>query len=121
MSILLPGGVLSGRKTLRYHRQPTNEEAFAMCRGFAEALHIVYPGYLWQVGMIGDVVYVQNLNLSKKQGFKVPVHDIDPEGRVLMRAGGELLERYGCKRAGGRDEKQLRTLKRDIRGDALQV
>lgn len=120
-SILLPGGVLTGRRTLRTMRQPTNQEAYELCQGFAQAMTIMYPGYLWQVGIRGDVVYVQNLDLNKKQGFSVPLKDIDVEGRVLMRAGGELLERFGCRRTGGRDERALRSLKRDLRGDALQA
>ena len=120
-SILLPGGVLTGRRTLRTMRQPTNQEAYELCQGFAQAMTSMYPGYLWQVGIRGDVVYVQNLDLNKKQGFSVPLKDIDVEGRVLMRAGGELLERFGCRRTGGRDERALRSLKRDIRGDALQA
>ena len=120
-SILLPGGVLAGRKTLHHHREPTDQEGFEICRGLAEALHLVYPGYLWQVGMQGDLAYVQNLNLSKKQGFRAPLSWFDGDGKNLIRAGGELLERYGCKRTHGRDEAQLRSLKRDIRGDAIQV
>lgn len=120
-SILLPGGVLAGRKTLRHHRTPSDKEAYEICSGMATVLTTVYPGYLWQVGMQGDLVYVQNLNLNKKQGFRAPLSAFDVEGKLLMRAGGELLERFGCRRSHGRDENQLKSLKRDIRGDAVQV
>jgi hypothetical protein len=98
---------------------PTNEEAFEMCRGFAEFINNIYPGYVWQVGMMGDLVYVQNLSLNRKQGFRVPLKDIDIDGKVLMRAGGELLERYRLRR-GKKEPDRVKALKRDITGNAIQ-
>lgn len=117
-SILLPGGVLAGRKKMM--RLPTEQEAFDMCRGFAEFMNRLYPGYMWEVGMMSDIVYVRNLNLDKKAGFKLPLKDIDVDGRVLMRAGGELLERFRLKR-GRKNVDAVRSLKRDIRGDAIMT
>jgi len=117
-SILLPGGVLAGRKSLRYHRMPTNPEAFQIAQGFAEFIGTVYPGYLWRVQINGDLVTVINLNLQLGKGFRVPLSQVDDEGKVLMRAAGELLERAALPR-GRRDDDRLRSLPRDIRGNVV--
>lgn len=117
-SILLPGGVLSGRKTLRHTRMPSNQEAYAIAKGFAEYLGTLYPGYLWRVQINGDVVSVINLNLHRGQGFRVPLSSIDAEGMVLMRAGGELLERARLRR-GSRDDDRLKSLPRDVSGNVV--
>lgn len=117
-SILLPGGVLAGRKTLRHTRMPSTKEAFAIAQGLAEYIGTLYPGYLWRVQINGDVVSVINLNLHRGQGFRLPMASIDPEGKVLMRAAGELLERARLRR-GSRDEDRLKTLPRDIHGNVI--
>lgn len=118
MSVLLPGGILTGRTTLRNRRTPTDREAMDMCKGFGAFITALYPGYVWLVGMRDDMVHVQNMNLNKKQGFVMHLSDIDVDGKALMRAAGELLERYGMKRGKRGD---MSHLKRDIRGDAFQV
>jgi hypothetical protein len=117
-SILLPGGVLAGRKTLRFHKMPSDKEAFDMAQGFAEFIGTIYPGYLWRVQINGDLVTVINLNLQLGKGFRVPLADIDSEGKVLMRAAGELLERASLPR-GRRDQNRLKDLPRDIKGNVL--
>lgn len=115
-SILLPGGVLAGRKTLRHASMPSAIEAFEIAQGFANYIGAIYPGYRWLVQINGDVVSVINGNLHRGQGFRVPLANIDPEGKVLMRAAGELLERARLRR-GKRDDDRLRALPRDITGN----
>ena len=120
-SILLPGGVLTGRKTLKDHRMPTDQEASEICRGISEAISAIYPGYVWMAMIRGDLLSIVNMSITKKCGFSVPLSAVDPEGKLLMRAGGELLERHKIKRHGGRDLTGMQELKRDIRGNAVIV
>lgn len=67
----------------------------------AEMLHRHYPGHAWGVRCTGGVAIVQNMALSGKWGFVLHSDKLqgpDAEKRV-MRAGGELLERYRISRA----------------------
>ena len=63
-----------------------------------EHLNKHYPGHLWAVHVRGGVVMVQNLLLSGKWGFILKEKDLDPDLKMVMRAGGELLERYNVSR-----------------------
>lgn len=115
-SILLPGGVLAGRKTLRHHRTPTPAQAYEMASGFAEFLGTIYPGHLWRVQINDDMVSVINLGLHRSRGFRVALQDIDLDGKVLMRAGGELLERGRVSR-GKKNGNEFGALSRDFLGN----
>ena len=115
--ILTPGGVIRERKTLANAKIPTAAQALEICNCLGTALNLIYPGHLWEVGMIQSVVYIRNLRLSKTHGVKIPVENIDPEGKTLMRIGGEILERFSQKR-GKVDHASIKQLKRDIKGDA---
>ena len=55
-----------------------------------------YPAYAigWDVSIADSVVYVKNTLLSGRWGFILHTQKIDPEGKAIVRAGGELLERY---------------------------
>ena len=61
-----------------------------------------YPTFkdYWQVSInqAGGTVAVTNRALSGKMGFMLHTTQIDPEGKTVMRAGGELLERYAVLR-----------------------
>ena len=88
----------------------------------AETLHKHYPGHLWAVNIDeeGGVVTVMNLALSGKWGFllKLRVVQEDPDLKCVMRAGGELLERYRLRR-GSYQQGSLLDLKRDYKGDLV--
>jgi len=68
----------------------------------AEALHTHYPYHLWgvEVDSQGGIAKVFNLRLSGRWGFIIKLADLysDPDMMRVVRAGGELLERYKLKR-----------------------
>lgn len=74
-----------------------------LARSAAETLHKHYPGHLWAVGYDNHarMLDVRNLALSGNWGFRIRVADVfsatDLDTQV-MRAGGELLERYRVSR-----------------------
>lgn len=69
-----------------------------MAKNIADALHKHYPGHLWAVRIEETVVHVFNLALSGRWGFLLHKNRIDPEMKTVMRAGGEILERYRLRR-----------------------
>ena len=116
-TILTPGSVVKGRSTVRLQRMPTDQEALEICKAFTATLDMIYPGYIWQAGMNQDLVYIQCMSLNKQLGYRLPLKCFDVEGKVLMRIGGEILERFNMRR-GKADQNAKRSLVRDIRGDA---
>lgn len=86
----------------------------------AEALHAAYPGHLW--GVACDVrtgfMDIRNLGLSGNWGFRIRLSKIYTHSalkRDVLRAGGELLERYNLSR-GRLDQDALATLHTDFAG-----
>lgn len=69
-----------------------------MAKNIADALHKHYPGHLWAVRIEDTVVHVFNLALSGRWGVLLHKTKIDPEMKTVMRAGGEILERYRLRR-----------------------
>lgn len=90
-----------------------------MAKNMAEVLNRHYPGYLWAVNVQGSVVNVFNFALSGRWGFTLRIpeqfsaSDFD---RQVMRAGGELLERYRLAR-GKFDEDKYARLRTDHAGN----
>lgn len=88
----------------------------------AEALNKHYPGHLWAVNINedGGVITVMNLALSGSWGFLLKLKTVqeDPDLRSVMRAGGELLERYRLRR-GRYEHGAISELRRDLRGNAI--
>lgn len=76
---------------------------FDLAKRVGDKLTATYPNYLWQVTCREGVVFVNNVNLSGRWGFVLKDKDLygtsatDFDKRV-MRAGGELLERYRVSR-----------------------
>lgn len=98
------------------HVSATDE---VMAKGMAEVLHRHYPGYLWGVNIGGGVVNVLNLSLSGKWGFTIKLpgqYSASDFDRQVMRAGGELLERYRLAR-GRFDNDRHAELKTDFAGN----
>jgi hypothetical protein len=90
-----------------------------VCRTVGSHLERLYPGWRWWVECKAEtgVVYVKNLDLSGEYGFVVHLARLaqDPELKTVMRAGGEVLERYNQHR--GKRPKSL-SVERDISGEA---
>lgn len=106
------------KKKLRYEREMTEAEKYQKAAGIANKLHACYPGHIWAVAIEGGTAKIQNLLLSGRMGFIVKLSKISPEMTEIMRAGGELLERYRQRR-GWVQQDILAGLKRDIRGDVI--
>ncbi len=67
----------------------------------AEQLHTKYPGHLWAVSIDGSFLDVRNMALSGNWGFRVSLREMYSASdwdKKIMRAGGELLERYKQRR-----------------------
>lgn len=88
----------------------------------ADVLNRQYPGHLWMVhaSIKGGVVHIRNLYLSGKWGFVVKLADVlaDVENKQLMRAAGELLERYRLRR-GALNMAEYTGLKTDFAGNPI--
>jgi len=88
----------------------------------AEVLIKHYPAHLWgvNVDLRGGIVQVTNMRLSGRWGFVLLLKDVlaDTTNRLIINAGGELLERYRMKRTGF-DEAQYENLKTDKLGDFI--
>lgn len=79
--------------------------------------HVADGWRVW-VHESGGMVIVKNLMLSGDMGFMQKIEGIDTEYKAIMRAGGELLERYRIVRAAAETlaAEQIATADRDIRG-----
>ena len=92
----------------------------AIARQVAETLDKHYPGHAWavQASVEQGIVTVRNLNLSGEMGFILHMDDMhhDPDMKLTVRAGGELLERYRVRRGEFRAA-DLDGRKVDLRGN----
>lgn len=71
---------------------------FVVARNIAEKLHSHYPGHLWAVTCDGKtgMASVRNLRFSGNWGYQIRLSELfgDPDMRVVVKAGGEILERF---------------------------
>lgn len=92
---------------------------FDHAKACAEALTKHYPGYAWAVNVSSEtgMVQVRNLTLSGDWGFNIHLARInsDPSLKVVIQAGGEILERYKVKR-GKIDQDEVDSLPTDFIG-----
>jgi hypothetical protein len=93
-----------------------------MANVMATVLNKAYPGHLWAVNVdiAGGVVHIRNLFLSGRWGFVVKLADVqdDVENKQLMRAAGELLERYRLRR-GAMNDAEYMGLNTDFAGNPI--
>jgi hypothetical protein len=94
-----------------------------MARNLIARLNAAYPAFdgFWRVTVNekGGVVEVTNLRLPGGWGFLMHTAKIDSEGRKVVRAAGELLERYRISRDSRNAISSLRNAKRDFRGNLV--
>lgn len=80
-----------------------NANDYVVARNMAETLQRHYPGHLWAVTSQGEqgIATVRNLSLSGNWGFVIKLKDLfsDPGMKCVVRAGGEILERFRLSRA----------------------
>jgi hypothetical protein len=85
---------------------------FFMAKNAADHLHKHYPGHLWAVAIDGGFLDIRDLYLSGDHGYRLKIGQMfsgsDWEKKI-MRAGGEILERYRQRR-GVVDEAGIHTL-----------
>lgn len=86
----------------------------------ADHLFAAYPGYRWAVNIRDGVIFVHNLDLSGQWGFIIKVNAVihDPGFKNIMRAGGEILERYQLHRGAAHPD-VLAEIKRKYNGEAI--
>lgn len=94
-----------------------------LAKMLGDRLDKLYPGYLWWVDVNSrqGFINVKNLFLSGKWGFRIDLKGIYSSSELekdIMRAGGELLERYRMARSGF-NEAQYRNLRTDFKGDLI--
>jgi|TARA_R110000744_G_scaffold352854_2_gene459105 hypothetical protein len=85
-------------------------------KNVAEALEKKYPNWLWAVHVMDGVVVVKSMRLSGNWGFVLHEDKIDNDYKSVMRAGGELLERFRMSRGQFNQDKYLSDLQMDHKG-----
>lgn len=81
-----------------------------------------YPGFRWaiQPGEFAGMFNVFNLDFSGRWGFRIRMADIvnDPKRRIVVRAGAEILKRFGYPGTVFRPH-LIATIKRNRQGEAI--
>lgn len=102
---------------------PLSGASQTLANNLIARLEQAYPNFsgAWRVCVneAGGTIEVTNMLLSGKMGFLMHTNKIDLEGRKVVRAAGELLERYRIARSGGRIAalEQVFGQARDFRGE----
>ncbi len=65
-----------------------------LAKNVAETLEKKYPGWFWAVNVMDGVVTVKSLRLSGNWGFVIHADKIDNDYKMVVMAGGEILERF---------------------------
>ena len=99
---------LEKAKTLNVHD-------YTLAKNVAEKLEEKYPGWLWADHVMDGVVGVKSMRLSGNWGFVLHANKIDNDYKVVVNAGGEILERYRQSR-GKFNQTKYEDLKMDDRG-----
>jgi hypothetical protein len=85
----------------------------ALAKRITEVLMKHYPGHPWAVYVDGEhgMAHIKNMGLSGNWGFMLHINFLEPDpnslDRKVMRAGGELLERYNITRGAVRMKEYL--------------
>lgn len=104
---------------------PLSPASYKLATDLIARLDQAYPAFagVWRVSVNekGGVIEVTNLALSGKMGFLMHIQNLDPEGRKVVRAGGELLERYRIRRGGLPSAvlDELKSAQRNFKGDLV--
>ncbi len=93
---------------------------YLTAKSMAEALHTAYPGHLWGVTCDGRAGFadVRNLALSGNWGYRIrlaAMYSASQFKKDVLKAGGEILERYRLSRGRARDA-EIGDLKIDFAG-----
>ncbi len=94
-----------------------------ICAVIGDTLQKHYPGHIWLVNAEQGRVNIFLGMVSGKWGFRINIVDLDVEGRKIIMAGGELLERFNLSRAMRKAQVsiEMAELKRDFTGEAVHA
>jgi hypothetical protein len=105
-----------------YHPDDILEHGSAviLAKDIADYLEKAYPGWLWaiEVNSKGGIVNIRSLRLSGEWGYILKMAWLDdPVARkpIVLRAAGEILERFGVK-PGRFTREQWGRIPRDLAG-----
>lgn len=118
MSILTPGTILKPRKILRDEKQPSLQQAWALCQAFSNGLGNIFPGHAWRASLNQTMMSIFCDSLSSTHCYTAHLSEFDPEGRKLYSMGAEILERFGMT-IGPAVKAEYVTVKRDFVGNAI--
>ena len=98
---------------------------YNMAKEMSDILHEAYPRHLWAVTCEGDkgIATVRNMALSGEWGFVLKLSEIYTASdwkKKIVRAGGELLERFCLARCEGNQD-AIAGLKNDFSGQSFRV
>lgn len=96
---------------------------YELAKIVGECLHTTYQGYLWRVNvdLRGGIVNILCADITMEKGCTLKVSALaDPveAKKLILRAGGEMLERARLHR-GRMREHELIDAKRDLRGNII--
>lgn len=95
-----------------------------LVKNIADTLERHYPGWLWAVqpDERGGVINIFSMRLSCRWGWRIKTKNIqnDPNLKIALQAGGEILERFGQKR-GPYDYARWQAAPRYLGGVAMDV
>jgi hypothetical protein len=69
-----------------------------LAKNISEKLEEKYPGWLWAVHVMDGLVNVKSMRLSGNWGFVLHTDKIDNDYKMVVMAGGEILERFRQRR-----------------------
>lgn len=77
-----------------------------ICKDVAETLNKHYPGHLWAVSIRPGVIDIKNLLISHTHGMVIHLSQYysDPSNRLVVRMGGEFLERAHMQRGANKGD-----------------
>jgi hypothetical protein len=113
---------MSNKPNMKEAAEKRKEEIYEnkICAIVGQEMEKLYPGWRWWIEcrIKTGLVAVRNLDLDGDYGCYIPILNIlhNPDSKMLMRAGGEILERYKQDRAKRRGYIDV---ERDIRGNAI--
>ena len=94
----------------------SNRDEMHIAKGVWDRLCKHYPGHGWHVIVERGLVRIRHMSLHADMGMTLRLTDLTPEGLEVMRAGGELLERFGIER-GKVNKDKIREKPRDFQGN----
>lgn len=102
-------------------KHDTSANDMILAKEIGDTLHNHYPGHLWAVEVDGKngVANIRDLLVSGRMGYLLKLttmYSASEFKRDVIRAGGEILERYRLRR-GAFDEAQYTGLTTNFAGD----